>query len=224
MKRCKMNESHSNIIIFSKKSTFDPYSLLESMHESFINYIRSHSSTSLSEGEIEVIKKAFIPKKLKKRQFFLQEGEICKYYGFIVKGSMRQYSVDENGVEHIIRLSIENWWVGDRESHIRSTPSEYNIDAWEDTDFLQVTRPDTLNDLHLIPAINEMERILDQNYAIASQKRLNAHISWSAEKRYADLVNTYPQFLQRFPLHIIASYLGITKETLSRIRGNAGTK
>ncbi|HKB44474.1 MAG TPA: hypothetical protein VKC90_08790 [Chitinophagaceae bacterium] len=194
------------------------------MHESLIKYIKNHSKTQLTEHDVEVIKKTFILKKLRKRQFFLQEGEVCKFYAFIVKGATRQYSVDENGVEHIIRLSIENWWLGDRESHIRSTPSVYNIDVWEDTDFLQVTRADTLSQLHLIPAINEMERILDENYAIASQKRLNAHISWSAEKRYTDLVNTYPQFLQRFPLHIIASYLGITKETLSRIRSNAVTK
>src|SRR5260221_9208518 len=194
------------------------------MHESLIKYIKNHSKTQLTEHDVEVIKKTFILKKLRKRQFFLQEGEVCKFYAFIVKGATRQYSVDENGVEHIIRLSIENWWLGDRESHIRSTPSVYNIDVWEDTDFLQVTRDDTLSQLHLIPEINEMERILDENYAIASQKRLNAHISWSAEKRYTDLVNTYPQFLQRFPLHIIASYLGITKETLSRIRSNAVTK
>ncbi len=194
------------------------------MHESLIKYIKNHSKTQLTEHDVEVIKKTFILKKLRKRQFFLQEGEVCKFYAFIVKGATRQYSVDENGVEHIIRLSIENWWLGDRESHIRSTPSVYNIDVWEDTDFLQVTKADTLSQLHLIPAINEMERILDENYAIASQKRLNAHISWSAEKRYTDLVNTYPQFLQRFPLHIIASYLGITKETLSRIRSNAVTK
>jgi CRP-like cAMP-binding protein len=194
------------------------------MHESLIKYIKNHSKTQLTEHDVEVIKKTFIPKKLRKRQFFLQEGEVCKFYAFIVKGATRQYSVDENGVEHIVRLSIENWWLGDRESFIRFTPSVYNIDVWEDTDFLQVTRADTLNQLHLIPAINEMERILDENFAIATQKRLNAHLSQSAEKRYADLINTYPQFLQRFPLHIIASYLGITKETLSRIRSNAVTK
>ena len=194
------------------------------MHASLIKYIKSYATTPLTDSEEQVIKNAFVPKKLRKRQFFLQEGEVCKYYAFIVKGATRQYSVDEKGIEHIVRLSIENWWVGDRESHIRSTPTVYNIDAWEDTDFLQVTRADTLTQLHLIPAINEMERNLDENYAIASQKRLNAHISWSAEKRYTDLVNTYPQFLQRFPLHIIASYLGITKETLSRIRSNAVTK
>ena len=146
------------------------------MHESFINYIRAHSSTPLTEGEIEIIKKTFIPKKLRKRQFFLQEGDVCKYYAFIVKGAMRQYSVDENGVEHIVRLSIENWWLGDRESHIRCyLPSVYNIDAWQDTDFFapEVTRADTLAHLHLILCtINEMERNLDENHFIATPKKI----------------------------------------------------
>ena len=164
------------------------------------------------------MKNTFVPKKIRKRQYFLQEGEVCKYMAFIVKGAMRQYSVDDKGVEHIFRLSIENWWAGDRESNINLTPQVYNIDAWEDTEFLQVTRADFLSQLSSIPAINELIRNLDERFAIATQKRLNAQISLTAEKRYSELANSYPEFLQRFPQHIVASYLGITKETLSRIR------
>jgi len=148
----------------------------------------------------------------------LQEGQVCKYSAFIVKGAMRQYSVDDKGVEHIVRLLIENWWASDRESYVMLTPSVYNIDAWEDTDVLLVTKADFLNRIDSIPAFAELTRRLDENYAIASQKRLHATISLPAEQRYFDLANTYPEFLQRFPQHIIASYLGITKETLSRIR------
>src|SRR5882757_7407515 len=136
------------------------------MHEAFLKYLESYSHIPLSKNEIALIKKSFVPKKLRKRQYFLQEGEVCKYQAFIVKGAMRQYSVDNKGVEHIVRLSIENWWAGDRESYVRSTPSVYNIDAWEDTDLLQVSRAEALTQLHLIPAINEMERNLDENYAI----------------------------------------------------------
>jgi len=194
------------------------------MHEAIIKYITQYAATALTENEIQTIEEVFVPKKIRKRQYFLQEGEVCKYAGFIVKGAMRQYSIDDKGAEHIIRLFIENWWVADRESYTMLTPSVYNIDAWEETDLLLLTRADYINRLSSIPAIAEMSRKMDENYAIASQKRLNATISLSAEKRYADLANTYPEFLQRFPQHIIASYLGITKETLSRIRSHAVKK
>jgi len=188
------------------------------MHDSLIGYINNHSTSPLNDSEVESIKHIFVPKRIRKRQYFLQEGEVCKYFAFIVKGAMRQYSVDDKGVEHIVRLSIENWWVGDRDSYVNLTPSVYNIDAWEDTDALLVTRADYVQTLSPIRAIAEMARTLDDKYYIATQKRLNASISFSAEKRYAEFANSYPEFLQRFPQHMIASYLGITKETLSRIR------
>src|SRR5436190_23056498 len=112
------------------------------MHDTLIKYINSFATSPLTESEIEVIKQTFIPKKFRKRQYLLQEGEVCKYMAFIVKGAMRQYSVDEKGAEHIVRLAIENWWAGDRESYSMLTPSIYFIDAWEDTDALLITRAD----------------------------------------------------------------------------------
>jgi len=115
------------------------------MHESLIQYIQKFSATPLSAGAIQGSKDLFVPKKLRKKQYFLQKGEVCKYFAFIGKGAMRQYTVDERGVEHIVHLSIENCWVGDRESWVMLTPSNYNIDAWEDTDLLLITRADTLN-------------------------------------------------------------------------------
>src|SRR6478752_10388735 len=110
------------------------------MHESLIAYIKNHSTTPLTETDIEVIEDVFVPKRIRKRQYFLQEGEVCKYAAFIVKGAMRQYSIDDKGVEHIVSLSIENWWAVDRESFTMLTPSIYYIDAWEETDALLVTK------------------------------------------------------------------------------------
>jgi CRP-like cAMP-binding protein len=188
------------------------------MHESLIKYINSYSSSLLTESQVELIQNAFVPKKLRKRQYLLQEGQVSKYGAFIVKGAMRQYSVDDKGVEHIVNLFIENWWAGDRESFVMLTPSVYNIDAWEDTEVLLITKADFLNLYNSIPAIVEMGRKMDERNSIATQRRLNASISFPAEKRYADFINKYPEFLQRFPQHMIASFLGITKETLSRIR------
>ncbi|MCW3118133.1 MAG: cyclic nucleotide-binding protein [Chitinophagaceae bacterium] len=188
------------------------------MHGPLIKYINDYATTPLTGSEVELIKNTFVPKRIRKKQYFLQEGEVCKYFAFIVKGAMRQYSVDDKGAEHIVQLSIENWWAVDRESFVMLTPSVYNIDAWEDTEALLTTRADILNLYNQIPALVEMARKMDEKHSIANQRRLNASISFPAEKRYSDFANCYPEFLQRFPQHIIASYLGITKETLSRIR------
>ena len=194
------------------------------MYESLIKYFNSYSSKPLTGDEIDLIQSSFAPKKFRKRQYFLQEGEVCKYTAFIVKGAMRQYRVDDKGEEHIIKLYIENWWATDRESFMKQTPSNYFIDAWEDTDALLVTKAALTDLIDRIPALSEWIRNLDANFAIASQRRLNAAISLSAEERYHDLEETYPEFLQRFPQHIIASYLGINRETLSRIRSRGVKK
>ena len=191
------------------------------MFEALLNYINNYTLTPLSESEFEPIKSVFVPKKLKRKQFFLQEGDVCKCFAFITKGATRQYLVDEKGVEHTVHLGIENWWVGDRESWVMLKPSIYNIDVWEDTEMLQITRADTLKLVHQFPVFDEMVRGMDERNSIATQKRITSSISLTAEKRYADFVVSHPDFLQRFPQHIIASYLGITKDTLSRVRKQA---
>ena len=188
------------------------------MHDSLIKYFNSYTTTPLNEGEIEFIESVFQSKKFRKRQYFLQEGDVCRYTAFIVKGAMRQYTVDDRGEEHIVRLTIENWWATDRESLMKQTPSIYFIDAWEDTEALLVTKAAFFDLIDHIPTLSEWMRNIDVNFAIASQRRLNAAISLSAEERYHDLEKNYPEFLQRFPQHIIASYLGIKRESLSRIR------
>lgn len=188
------------------------------MFETLLKYLNNHSSAPLSEHEVELVKNIFTPLKLRKRQYFLKEGEYCKHFGFIVKGAMRQYLVDDKGVEHIVQLGIENWWVGDRESWVMLSPSTYCIDAWEDTELLLITRGDTFKLAQQVPAFSEMLRLLDERNNIATQKRITSSISFTAERRYADFIGAHPDFLQRFPQHIIASYLGITKETLSRVR------
>jgi CRP-like cAMP-binding protein len=146
---------------------------------------------------------------------------VCKYVGFIVKGAMRQYSVDDKGVEHIVHLYIENYWASDRESAIMLTPSRYNIDAWEDTELLVATVADMRDLIEGVPSFGQMTRLMDQRSFIVSQRRLNSAISNTAEKRYEEFADNYPKFIQRFPQHLIASFLGITKETLSRIRKQA---
>lgn len=188
------------------------------MHEKLITYINEYATLPLTSEEQSLIEATFQPKKLRKKQYFLQEGDVCKYAGFIVKGAMRQYSVDDKGVEHIVHLFIENYWASDRESAVMLTPTKYNIDVWEDTEILIVTVADMLDLMEKIPSFGQMTRLMDQRSFIASQRRLNSTISNTAEKRYEEFANNHPQFIQRFPQHLIASFLGITKETLSRIR------
>lgn len=191
------------------------------MHKNLLAYIRQYATLPLTSDEEALIVAAFKPKKLRKKQYFLEEGNVCKYVGFIVKGAMRQYSVDDKGAEHIVQLYIENYWASDRESAIMLTPSRYNIDAWEDTELLIATVADMLDLIEKVPAFGQMTRLMDQRSFIVSQRRLNSTISNTAEKRYEEFAANHPQFIQRFPQHLIASFLGITKETLSRIRKQA---
>jgi CRP-like cAMP-binding protein len=186
--------------------------------ESFRNFLVGSSITPLSDSQFQRIITTMRARTFRKRHYFLQEGEICRYFGFIVKGAMRQYSVDDNGIEHMVRLSLENSWVGDQESWVMRSPSIYNIDAWEETQMLLLTKEESLQLAQTIPAYDEMLRSEEQKSAIATQKRVHAAISLPAHKRYADFMQNYPDVSQRFPQHIIASYLGITKETLSRVR------
>jgi len=191
------------------------------VHKNLLAYIRERATSPLTSDEEALIVAAFQPKKLRKKQYFLEEGNVCKYVGFIVKGAMRQYSVDDKGAEHIVQLYIENYWASDRESALMLTPSRFNIDAWENTELLIARVTDMLDLIEKVPSFGQMTRLMDQRSFIVSQRRLNSTISNTAEKRYEEFADNHPQFIQRFPQHLIASFLGITKETLSRIRKQA---
>ncbi|SFN18780.1 cAMP-binding domain of CRP or a regulatory subunit of cAMP-dependent protein kinases [Chitinophaga sp. YR627] len=192
------------------------------MHVALLQYIRNLSVTPLEHEDVALIKEAFVYKCIRKKEFLLKEGDVCRYIGFIIKGAIRQYTVDKKGNEHMQNLCIENWWTADRESFHNQTPSIYNIDAWEDTELLLLPKANRYYErVNNIPAFREMRIRLDDNNHIATQYRLHSSINHTAEHRYEDLMNRYPEFAQRFPQHIIASYIGITKETLSRIRNQS---
>ncbi|WP_111671907.1 Crp/Fnr family transcriptional regulator [Algoriphagus litoralis] len=186
--------------------------------EALFHYIRKYSSIAVSEEDFELIKSHFTYKRLRKKQYFLQEGDVCRYFAFVLKGAMRQYYVDEKGMEHVVQLAIENWWVGDRESWVKLSPSRYTIDAWENSELLMISYQDVVKLSQLFPSLAEMMRKMDESNNIATQKRITSAISHSAERRYADFALEYPEILRRFPQYVIASYIGITKDTLSRIR------
>ncbi|HWY97438.1 MAG TPA: Crp/Fnr family transcriptional regulator, partial [Bacteroidia bacterium] len=158
------------------------------------------------------------------KQYLLQEGDTWKYHAFITKGCMRTYSIDEKGLEHIIYFGIENWWIGDKESLMFNQPSKYNIDAVEDSEVVLFTDPYFNLACKEIPAFNDMiNNILQRSFA-KSQSRIQAAISYTAEEKYLNFLNKYPGFATRIPQSMIASYLGITPETLSRVRSLSAKK
>jgi CRP-like cAMP-binding protein len=181
-------------------------------------------SISINEEEFAFCKTLFLPKKLRKRQYLLQEGDICKYTSFVEKGILRTYTVDDKGAEHILQFSPEGWWVADLYSFLTQEPSVFNIEALEDCELLLITKPswDTL--LEKIPAFERYFRILIQNNLIATQRRLMGTLSETAEEQYIKLTHAFPECVQRVPQHMIASYLGITPETLSRIRSQMAAR
>ena len=173
----------------------------------------------LTEQEKELCPSFFIPKKLRKKQYLLQQGDVAKYVAFVEKGLLRSYKVDEKGYEHITQFAFEGWWISDMLSFLTSQPSEMDIDALEDSELLLLTNQayDALMDK--IPKFERYFRILLQNSLIATQKRLVSNMSQTAEERYDELVAACPTTLpQRIPQHMLASFLGIKPETLSRIR------
>lgn len=191
------------------------------MHDSLFKHIEIRTSEKLTDYEKEIISDAFAKKRMRKRQFFLQEGDVCKHLGFIVKGSSRMFSVDEKGHEHIIHFGLESWWLTDPESSIQLIPSRYFIEMLEDSELLVISLPDVYELRNKSRGFDLTFRALDKFSTIAMHKRIHAAIGMTAEERFSDLSSTYPEFLKRFPMNMIASYLGLSPETLSRVRKNA---
>jgi CRP-like cAMP-binding protein len=196
-------------IIFVPQTATTMYDLL---------YEKISEKITITNEEFEYCKTLFIPKKLRKRQYLLQEGDVCKYTAFVDKGLLRSYTVDDKGDEHILQFAMEGWWTSDLSSFLTEEPSLFNIEALEESQLLLITKPSWELLLQKIPAFERFFRILIQNNLIATQKRLIGSLSETAEEKYNKLVNTYPDCIQRVPQHMIASYLGITRETLSRLR------
>lgn len=173
---------------------------------------------SLSDVEKEICRTLFIPKKLRKRQYILQQDDICKNLIFVENGLLRSYNLDDKGNEHILQFAPEGWWIADVYSFFTGENSNYNIDAIEDSELLLITNSALEQLYERVPKFERYFRILTQNNMIAMQKRLMSELSSTAEDKYLKLIAAYPNIVARVPQHMIASYLGLTPESLSRIR------
>ena len=192
------------------------------MYDTFQQYL--DQKISLSNDEKELIRSVSILKKLRKKQYLLQEGDVWKYHAFITKGCMRTYAVDDKGLEHIIYFGIENWWIGDRESLFTHTPSKLNIDAIEDSEVVLFTNPNFEMICSTIPSFRDMIHAIISKSLNVNQNRVLSNISKTAEEKYVDFIQRYADFAIRIPQSMIASYLGIKPETLSRIRNGIARK
>ncbi|WP_442796210.1 Crp/Fnr family transcriptional regulator [Pelobium manganitolerans] len=192
------------------------------MYELFFKSFRQ--KVPLSAEEETQLKRYLTPKKLRKKQYLLQEGDVCKAIAFIEKGALKAYSVDEKGNEHIIQFGLEGWIISDLYSFLTGELATYNIDAIEDSEVLLISKSAHEELLLEMPAYETFTRLNITGAYLAMQKRLTSIISTPLKEQYTDFIALYPDIVQRVPQHMIASYLGLKPETLSRVRQKIAQK
>lgn len=192
------------------------------MFDIFRKYLKT--KIALTNQDLALIESLCIIKKLRKNQYLLQAGDLWKYDAFVCKGLLKLYYLDAKGQEHIMQFAPENYWTGDRESMDSELPSKYNIDAIEQSDILLIEKNDFEMLRKTIPEFNDfVNQTIKRNVQVL-QARIHASITLSSEEKYNYFLKQYPDIASRVPLHMIASYIGISAETLSRIRSQSAKK
>ena len=186
------------------------------MLDNFFNKLSN--GITLTEADKTIFRQHVIVKKLRKRQYLLQEGEICKSVAFVSKGMLRSYLVDEKSNEHIIQFAPEGWFISDLYSFITEDYSNLNIDAIENSELVLMSKTAHVYLEKAVPEFFKFNYMQYRGAYIALQKRLTDMFTLSTEEKYTKLLKIYPDIMQRVPQHMIASYLGLTPETLSRVR------
>ncbi len=184
--------------------------------ESLISHLNKY--IPLDKEEIEKLQERATVRKVKRRQYILAAGEICKHYNFVVEGCFKMYKVDEAAKEHNIMFAVENEWISDIGSFHTEQPSQLYIEAVEPSEIIQITKPDLLFFYGNHLKFNRTFRVIAEDQFVELQNRLLQTISTTAEERYTRFVKDYPHLINRLSSTQIASYIGITPEFLSRIR------
>ncbi len=180
------------------------------------NYISNY--VDLTHEELRFLASKISCRTYLKNQYIVQQGDICTYECFIIKGCTRTFHLDNQGQEHIIMFSIEDWWAGDVGSFITQTPADLNVQCLENTELIMFSH-DVIEELyHEIPKLERFFRQIITKAYVFSQKRIVRNFSLSAKERYLYFKKQYPKIERRIPQYMIASYLGITKEFLSKIK------
>ena len=180
------------------------------------SYIKRH--VSLTSEDEAFIRERVRPRRYLKGQYIVQQGDICHYESFVVSGCLKAFYSDSTGQEHVVMFAVEEWWISDLGSFINQTPADYNIQCLENSELIQFTLS-TLEELYQkVPVLERFFRIIIQNAFVAAQKRIVNNHRLSARDRYVRFIEQYPNIVQRVPQYLIASYLGISKEFLSKIR------
>lgn len=187
------------------------------MKERIIKTIATH--IALSAEEENAIGTFWTEKTLEKGDYLLRNGETCKTDNFVVDGALKAYYINaETGKEEILYFAIEDWWATDMGSFQKQKPSMYNIQALEQTTLLQISYDSFQAMLRQIPKLERFFRIILENYLASLQRRIILNKTLDATQRYLDFLENYPKIADKVPNYLIASYLGISAEFLSRIR------
>lgn len=186
------------------------------MTKSLEKHIREY--VDISDEKLEKYCSAFIHRKIKKKEFLLTEGSICDFEGFVVKGCFKVFHTDRNAAEQILYFAIENWWISDIDSFINRIPSKLTIQALEDSEILLISKKDKEKLYLEMPEVERLMRLKFQSSIIALQRRIIDNLSKSSEERYIEFLKKYPQTVHRLTNIQIAAYLGVTPESLSRLR------
>lgn len=186
------------------------------MYTNLIHHIGQY--VELDEGTVGSICDSFEPLSLKNKDYLVREGEVCKQYYFVVKGGLRMFFYTDKGAEQIIQFAIENWWMTDYFSFLDQTSSEYTIQAFENSVVLAIDRQVYDKLLGQAPVLERYFRTMAQRALAASQSRLRLMFNLSKEDMYLHFCSSFPQFTQRIPQYMLASFLGLTPEYLSELR------
>lgn len=186
------------------------------MFDVLLSYFRQRMP--LTGTQEQLIQDLFIPRHLEKGELLLREGEVARYGAFVVRGCLRSYVVDNSGKEHIIQFAPETWWLTDTNSILNQVPTLYFMDALESTDVLLIDLPGHKRLMEDIPGFAASFMSGMQKHTAAKDKRIISSLTATAEERFRNFLQTYPSIAQRVPQHMLASYLGLSPETLSRVR------